>query len=134
MVNPRFKLLIHRPSPCQRALQPATRDLTTFSPNILTETCIGYRLRASEEEQVGKFNAAWRRDAYKHKDVAEQKAMLEKIESGFDFRPAELMGVLQSALNCQFSGISIRARGCPVSSTNSTVTSRALATPTPPRS
>ncbi len=33
--------------------------------------------------------------------------MLEKIESGFDFRPAELMGVLQSALNGRFSGISM---------------------------
>jgi glycosyltransferase involved in cell wall biosynthesis len=52
-----------------------------------------------------KFNAAWRRDAYKVKSVAEQQRMLERIESGVDFRQAELLDVLQSVVASRFLAV-----------------------------
>jgi Glycosyl transferase family 2 len=45
-----------------------------------------------------KFNAAWRRDVYKTKTVDEQERMLARVESGVDFRPQELLNVVQSAV------------------------------------
>ena len=92
---------------------PETIALPTDCAFLQDATDAGARIASTAELTVFKFNAAWRRDAYKHKDVAEQKAMLEKIESGFDFRPAEFMGVLQAALNGRFSGISMPRKGAP---------------------
>ena len=86
---------------------PETIALPTDCAFLQDAADAGARIASTAELTVFKFNAAWRRDAYKHKGVAEQKAMLEKIESGIDFRPAELMGVLQSALNGRFCGMSM---------------------------
>jgi hypothetical protein len=99
--------MLHRRSLVERIgpwKDPDTIALPTDCAFLQDATDAGARVTSTAELTVFKFNAAWRRDAYKRKDVAEQKAMLEKIESGFDFRQAELMGVLQSALNGRFSG------------------------------
>ena len=53
---------------------------------------------STQEVTCFKFNAAWRRDSYKIKSVAEQESFLARIHSGDDFRQQELLGVLQSAL------------------------------------
>jgi hypothetical protein len=50
-----------------------------------------------------KFNAAWRRDAYKRKDVTEQKSMLTRIERGDEFRQKELMDVLEAVVAQHFT-------------------------------
>jgi hypothetical protein len=45
---------------------------------------------------VFKFNAAWRRDAYRLKPTAEQETMLARIGAGGDFRERELVDVLKA--------------------------------------
>ena len=54
-----------------------------------------------------KFNAAWRRDAYKIKSVAEQLRILSRIETGVDFRQAELIDVLQSVVASRFVPVNV---------------------------
>ena len=54
-----------------------------------------------------KFNAAWRRDAYKIKSVAEQLRILSRIETGVDFRQAELIDVLQSVAASRFVPVNV---------------------------
>ena len=44
-----------------------------------------------------KFNAAWRRDSYKTRNVDEQQSMLARVQSGVDFRQAELLDIIQTA-------------------------------------
>jgi glycosyltransferase involved in cell wall biosynthesis len=56
----------------------------------------GGTFASTHELTCFKFNAAWRRDAYKIKSVAEQELMLQRIDSGIDFRQSELLGVLQA--------------------------------------
>ena len=51
----------------------------------------------TEELTVFKFNTAYRRNAYRSKDTAEQAAMLARIETGRDFRQQEW-----AALACCF--------------------------------
>lgn len=58
----------------------------------------GGTLASTGELTCFKFNAAWRRDIYKTKTVAEQERMLAQVESGVDFRQAELLGIVQAAL------------------------------------
>jgi len=60
------------------------------------------KFAATHELTCFKFNAAWRRDAYKIKTVNEQIRMLERIESGVDFRQDELLDVLQSVVSSRF--------------------------------
>ena len=49
----------------------------------------GVVVAGTDELTVFKFNAAFRRDAYRRKDVSEQEAMLARIETGIDFRQQE---------------------------------------------
>jgi len=56
----------------------------------------GARFAATNELTVFKFNAAWRRDTYRTRPDCEQRAMLERIRSGIDFRAAELIEVIRS--------------------------------------
>ena len=62
----------------------------------------GLKFAATHELTCFKFNAAWRRDAYKVKPVAEQQRMLERIEFGVDFRQSELLDVIQSVVASRF--------------------------------
>ncbi len=52
---------------------PETIALPTDCAFLRDATDAGARIASTAELTVFKFNAAWRRDAYKHKDVAEQK-------------------------------------------------------------
>jgi hypothetical protein len=56
----------------------------------------GARFAATNDLTVFKFNAAWRRDSYRHRMDTEQRAMIERIRSGVDFRQAELAEVIRS--------------------------------------
>ncbi|CAN5346015.1 hypothetical protein BH10PSE11_BH10PSE11_37800 [soil metagenome] len=60
------------------------------------------RCASTRELTSFKFNAAWRRDAYKIKSVAEQQHMLERIESKVDFRSAELIDIMQAVVSYRF--------------------------------
>jgi Glycosyl transferase family 2 len=50
------------------------------------------------ELTVFKFNAAFRRDAYRHKEVGDQQAMLARIEAGIDFRQEEWAELVRAFL------------------------------------
>jgi hypothetical protein len=63
------------------------------------------KLAATGELTCFKFNAAWRRDVYRVKSVTEQERMLERIESGVDFRQTELLDVLQSVVASRFIAV-----------------------------
>jgi hypothetical protein len=56
----------------------------------------GAKIGGTDEVTVFKFNAAWRRDAYRLRPTAEQEAMLALIESGVDFRARELLDVMRA--------------------------------------
>jgi glycosyltransferase involved in cell wall biosynthesis len=56
----------------------------------------GARIAATNELTVFKFNAAWRRDSYRKRRDTEQRAMIERIRSGVDFRQAELVEVIRA--------------------------------------
>jgi hypothetical protein len=64
----------------------------------------GRAMAATHELTCFKFNAGWRRDSYRTKPVAEQSRMLERINSGIDFRQAELLDVLQASASGRFVG------------------------------
>lgn len=49
-----------------------------------------------------KFNAAWRRNSYKTRNVDDQQDMLARVQSGVDFRQAELLGIIQAATADRF--------------------------------
>lgn len=61
-----------------------------------TAVTTGISIASTNELTSFKFNAAWRRDAYKLKSTVEQEGMLSRIETGIDFRHDELLGVLQA--------------------------------------
>lgn len=67
---------------------------------FLNELALANRPFASTLELTCfKFNAAFRRDSYVSKPIAEQEAMLERIRSEGDFRHAELLKVLESVVS-----------------------------------
>lgn len=65
----------------------------------------GRRCASTGELTCFKFNAAWRRDSYKIKPVFEQQRLLERIESGVDFRQAELVDVVGAMVAGKFVAI-----------------------------
>jgi hypothetical protein len=65
------------------------------------------KFASTNELTCFKFNAAWRRDAYKIKSVAEQMRMLNRIESGVDFRQAEMIDVLRSVVASRFAPVNV---------------------------
>ena len=70
---------------------------------FLSEMAVaGRKFAATGELTCFKFNAAWRRDAYRVKAVTEQQRMLDRIESGVDFRQTELLDVLQAVVASRF--------------------------------
>ena len=73
---------------------------------FLKEIVVGRKLASTHELTCFKFNAAWRRDAYKVKSVTEQQRMLARIESGIDFRQTELLNVIQSVVASRFLVVS----------------------------
>jgi hypothetical protein len=52
----------------------------------------------TDELTTFKFNAAFRRDVYRHKETTDQQAMLARIETGVDFRQAEWAALVRSFL------------------------------------
>jgi len=54
-----------------------------------------------------KFNAAWRRDAYKEKAIDDQKRWLQRIESGIDFRQQEYRDALQAVVSNKFMPLEV---------------------------
>ena len=58
----------------------------------------GAKIVSSDQLTVFKFNAAWRRNSYLVKPTAEQEEMLNRIESGIDFRQGALIEVVRSFL------------------------------------
>jgi glycosyltransferase involved in cell wall biosynthesis len=54
------------------------------------------RIGGTDEVTVFKFNAAWRRDAYRLRPTGEQEAMIARIETGEDFRARELLDVMRA--------------------------------------
>lgn len=73
----------------------------------------GAKIAATDEVTVFKFNAAWRRDAYRLKPTGEQEAMIERIVSGEAFRERELLDVMRSSPPTVTSRWRCR-RPCPV--------------------
>jgi hypothetical protein len=59
----------------------------------------GARFSATQEITVFKFSAAWRRNAYRHRDVSEQRAFLEGMRAGGEaFRLGVVTQALQAAV------------------------------------
>lgn len=69
------------------------------------------RVESTGELTSFKFNAAWRRDAYRIKSTVEQEALLRRIADEPDFRERELMSLLQSAASEKFHSIAVPAIG-----------------------
>ena len=67
----------------------------------------GAKVVSTNELSVFKFNAAWRRDAYKRKDTVEQQEILSRIERGNDFRQEEFLDVLRAACTGAFARITM---------------------------
>ncbi|MGH6727432.1 MAG: hypothetical protein ACREB8_12935, partial [Pseudolabrys sp.] len=94
------------------------RDPYTIVPppdvTFLREAAAISKIVSTGELTCFKFNAAWRRDAYRTRSVAEQEGMLKLIESGVDFRQqaylelieAFVAGKAQSTLMPQTKGLS----------------------------
>jgi Glycosyl transferase family 2 len=81
---------------------PATLALPVDWEFVRAAAAAGARIAPTNELTVFKFNAAWRRDSYRRKDTAEQEAMLSRMAGGSDFRPLELMSVLQAVIANRF--------------------------------
>lgn len=94
--------MLHRRSLIERIgpwRPPAEAGLPTDCDFVLRAFRAGALFAASNELTVFKFNAAWRRDAYGRRATHEQRALLARIESGTDFRPQELVGVIRAMLS-----------------------------------
>ena len=75
---------------------PAAVQMPADCEFVLRAVASGAVFASTDELSVFKFNAAWRRDAYGTRQTAEQQAMLEKIESGADFRRGELVELIRA--------------------------------------
>jgi hypothetical protein len=85
--------------PPEEATGPVDYDL------LLRFAEAGASFAATGEPTVFKFNAAWRRNAYKSRDAQEQAETLARIKSeGEDFRRSQLMSVLQAVIEERFFG------------------------------
>lgn len=82
------------------------RDHETVSLPVdltfLREAAAYTTIASTGELTCFKFNAATRRDAYKVKSTAEQECLLQRIESGIDFREREYRDVLKAVLADKF--------------------------------
>jgi glycosyltransferase involved in cell wall biosynthesis len=85
---------------------PDTMSLPTDVTFLREAAAIG-PLASTGELTCFKFNAAWRRDAYKLKAIDEQKRFLQKIESGIDFRQDEYRDVLQAVISDKFLPVEV---------------------------
>jgi hypothetical protein len=85
--------LITRIGPWQ---PPETLDLPVDCQFIKDAIEAGARIAPTNELTAFKFNAAWRRDAYRTRTTDQQDALLARIEGQGDFRPGELIKVLQA--------------------------------------
>ena len=65
----------------------------------------GAKIVSTNQLTVLKFNAAWRRNAYLDRPVAEQTEMLARIRSGIDFRQELFVEVLRCVLADKFARI-----------------------------
>ncbi len=84
---------------------PATVTLPMDALFVNQVAASARKFAATGELTSFKFNAAWRRDAYKLKPVDEQLAMLQRIESKVDFRQSELIDILQSVVSGRFLSV-----------------------------
>jgi hypothetical protein len=62
----------------------------------------GAKFASTDELTAFKFNAAWRRGAYRHRRVDEQAELLDRIAAGGDFRASEMLETLRSAIEGRF--------------------------------
>jgi glycosyltransferase involved in cell wall biosynthesis len=69
---------------------------------FLREAAAVGSLASTGELTCFKFNAAWRRDAYKTRTIDEQQRLLRSIESGVDFRQQEYRDVLRAVISGKF--------------------------------
>jgi glycosyltransferase involved in cell wall biosynthesis len=90
---------------------PQTIDMPVDCEFLQRAVAAGAKVASTNELSVFKFNAAWRRDAYKRKDATEQQEMLRRIESGNDFRQQELLDVLRAACAGAFSRVTMPIAG-----------------------
>src|SRR5260370_19909170 len=74
---------------------------------LLREAAAIGQLASTDELTCFKFNAAWRRDAYKVKAIDDQKRLLQRIESGIDFRQQEYRDVLQAVVTSKFTPLEV---------------------------
>jgi hypothetical protein len=88
---------------------PATLTLPMDAAFLDELALTGKTLAATGELTCFKFNAAWRRDSYKLKPIAEQERMIALIRSGADFRQSELLDVLQAVASGRFVAITAPA-------------------------
>ena len=85
---------------------PDTESLPTDVTFLREAAAIG-QLASTDELTCFKFNAAWRRDAYKVKAIDDQKRLLQRIESGIDFRQQEYRDVLQAVVSNKFMPLEV---------------------------
>jgi glycosyltransferase involved in cell wall biosynthesis len=84
----------------------STKSALPIDVAFINELAIkGRKFAQTRELTVFKFNAAWRRDAYKLRPTDEQERMLARIERGGDFRQDELLETLQAVVSGRFSAI-----------------------------
>ena len=74
----------------------------------------GARFASTEELTAFKFNAAWRRNSYKNRDVSEQAAMLARMGAeGEALRQTELVSVIRSVIENRFVPIEMPPETAP---------------------
>jgi hypothetical protein len=63
---------------------------------FLSEAAASSKIASTGELTSFKFNAAWRRDSYEIKPIAEQERILKLIESGVDFRQQVYLEIIEA--------------------------------------
>lgn len=93
--------MVHRRALLDKVTGWRSAEAAGRAPDVdFVQRCFeaGARIDAVNELTVFKFNAAWRRNAYRKKSTREQEAVLARIESGDDFRHLDLLKVLRAGI------------------------------------
>ncbi len=72
--------ILHRPGLGPWPL-PAETDLPVDAGFLQRAIQAGARITSSERLTVFKFNSAWRRNSYRHRDTSEQQALLARLQA-----------------------------------------------------
>jgi glycosyltransferase involved in cell wall biosynthesis len=93
--------MLHRRELAQRVggwRAPEQANISVDHDFLIRCHAAGARIVATEEVTAFKFNAAWRRDAYRRRDASEQRAHLAAMrKDGEAFRRRELSATLRAA-------------------------------------